>query len=315
MSNENDPKEQPPPSDDEDTTTPSQDPRDSSLHKSSLKNSDSVESYGYGGDDEPSQGETKVRGPIRTKIQQYRRGSLLRTKKTDRRDHFHKLYLKRKIRNSMVALRSLEVEGSVSDLEGAAVSGEEDERIEDTELFDELKAQVEEEIDKADVGNKIVETNKILHDFYRYAKLGLKILPLEVRMKDFTFSVPITADAGKVKTVYNSSFFYTATKFLQRAMRCEKKQSNIVGSKNILQDINLVLKPGRMYLLLGPPASGKSTLLRAMTGNLHPNKSNHEKVTGAIEYNGRTLKVRTGMALVSASSSLRIVLGGSPKPD
>ena len=36
----------------------------------------------------------------------------------------------------------------------------------------------------------------------------------------------------------------------------------------ILDSVNGVLKPGRLALLLGPPSSGKSTLLKALSGRL-----------------------------------------------
>lgn len=37
----------------------------------------------------------------------------------------------------------------------------------------------------------------------------------------------------------------------------------------ILNKMNGVLRPGRTTLLLGPPSSGKSTLLKALSGVLH----------------------------------------------
>ena len=36
----------------------------------------------------------------------------------------------------------------------------------------------------------------------------------------------------------------------------------------ILNNVSGVLKPGRTTLLLGPPAAGKSTLLKALAGKL-----------------------------------------------
>ena len=36
----------------------------------------------------------------------------------------------------------------------------------------------------------------------------------------------------------------------------------------ILDKVSGVLKPGRLTLLLGPPSSGKSTLLKALSGAL-----------------------------------------------
>ena len=38
----------------------------------------------------------------------------------------------------------------------------------------------------------------------------------------------------------------------------------------LLDDINVVLKPGRMTLLLGPPGSGKSILMKTLAGMAPP---------------------------------------------
>ena len=41
------------------------------------------------------------------------------------------------------------------------------------------------------------------------------------------------------------------------------------GSKLVVEDISLTLRPGQVLTLLGPNGSGKSTLLRTIAG-LHP---------------------------------------------
>ncbi|KAF7849922.1 hypothetical protein BT93_L0123 [Corymbia citriodora subsp. variegata] len=53
----------------------------------------------------------------------------------------------------------------------------------------------------------------------------------------------------------------------------------------ILQDVSGIIKPGRMTLLLGPPSSGKTTLLLALAGKLDPKL----KTTGRVTYNGHDL--------------------------
>ncbi|KHN09390.1 Pleiotropic drug resistance protein 1 [Glycine soja] len=51
---------------------------------------------------------------------------------------------------------------------------------------------------------------------------------------------------------------------------------------NILQDVSGIINPGRMTLLLGPPSSGKTTLLLALAAKLDPKL----KFSGKVIYNG-----------------------------
>ncbi|GFZ04195.1 pleiotropic drug resistance 7 [Actinidia rufa] len=52
-----------------------------------------------------------------------------------------------------------------------------------------------------------------------------------------------------------------------------------------LKDASGIIKPSRMTLLLGPPSSGKTTLLLALAGKLDPSL----KVKGEVTYNGHSL--------------------------
>jgi len=70
------------------------------------------------------------------------------------------------------------------------------------------------------------------------------------------------------------------------------------GESHILWDINMTLKPGERYSLLGRNGVGKSSLVRALMG-LHPVRRGH------ISWKGRSLdstkpweRVRRGLALV-----------------
>ncbi|XP_051135572.1 pleiotropic drug resistance protein 1-like isoform X2 [Andrographis paniculata] len=54
----------------------------------------------------------------------------------------------------------------------------------------------------------------------------------------------------------------------------------------ILNDVSGIIKPGRMTLLLGPPSSGKTTFLLALSGMIDPEL----KVSGNVTYNGHGMK-------------------------
>jgi iron complex transport system ATP-binding protein len=54
------------------------------------------------------------------------------------------------------------------------------------------------------------------------------------------------------------------------------------GGAEILRDVTVSFRPGRMNVVLGPNGAGKSTLLRVATGLAHP-------VAGAVLYGNRTL--------------------------
>ena len=54
---------------------------------------------------------------------------------------------------------------------------------------------------------------------------------------------------------------------------------------DILHDINLVFSPGQCYLILGPPASGKTTLLQAIAGRLPAVQAGNSSYTGNNDNN------------------------------
>ena len=115
--------------------------------------------------------------------------------------------------------------------------------------------------------------------------------PLEIRVQNFSFKVPSRANGpGKddISTVATPLFKIRSMliKFLQ--YHKQEKKEKLVTS--VLSNVNLVLKPKKMYLVLGPPQSGKTSLLKAIGGSLPQGNfpsgfSEKKHLTGQVLYN------------------------------
>lgn len=114
--------------------------------------------------------------------------------------------------------------------------------------------------------------------------------PIEIRIENLSFAVPCTEASTKITTVYNSSFVYkvmSAFKNLTGGGSQTNDTKKVSYTKHVLDSISLSLKPGKMYLVLGPPGSGKSSLLKAVAGRLF--RQGKEEVRGSVTYNGTEL--------------------------
>eukprot|EP00956_Cyclotella_meneghiniana_P020439 scaffold36188_cov78-Cyclotella_meneghiniana.AAC.1 len=126
--------------------------------------------------------------------------------------------------------------------------------------------------------------------------------PMEIRLKNVTFQVPrsIESEDRKIHTIYNSSPLYKIHKFMKRSISSIREMKKNGGTNtalssgnsntgeegytNVLSNINLVLKPTKMYLILGPPLSGKTSLLKAIGGMLLQSQKS-TVLSGSIQYN------------------------------
>ncbi|KAJ4843033.1 hypothetical protein Tsubulata_005889 [Turnera subulata] len=111
--------------------------------------------------------------------------------------------------------------------------------------------------------------------------VGIKLPTIEVRFEHVKVEAEADVASRALPSLYNFSvnIFEGILNYL-----------HILPSKrrhlSILKDVSGIIKPSRMTLLLGPPSSGKTTLLLALAGKLDPNL----KVSGDVTYNGHTMK-------------------------
>jgi len=67
-------------------------------------------------------------------------------------------------------------------------------------------------------------------------------------------------------------------------LKIENLQARAAGGKQILNGIDLEVKPGEVHAIMGPNGSGKSTLAAVLAG-----KQGYEIIDGRVEYKGRDL--------------------------
>ncbi|KAE8795143.1 PDR-type ABC transporter [Hordeum vulgare] len=113
----------------------------------------------------------------------------------------------------------------------------------------------------------------------RVDRVGIELPAIEVRYQGLSVEVDAFVGSRALPTLWNS-----ATNFLQGLVG--RLASSNKRTINILQNVNGIIKPSRMTLLLGPPSSGKSTFMRALTGKL----DKALKVSGSITYCGHTFE-------------------------
>lgn len=107
--------------------------------------------------------------------------------------------------------------------------------------------------------------------------VGMELPQIEVRYENLSVEADVHVGKRALPTLINA------------AINTLEGLISIFGLSNkrrieILKDVSGILKPSRLTLLLGPPSSGKSTLMQALTGKPEKNL----KVSGNITYCGHT---------------------------
>ncbi|GMH14252.1 hypothetical protein Nepgr_016093 [Nepenthes gracilis] len=145
------------------------------------------------------------------------------------------------------------------------------------------KMAVSERIQFIDRLFKVAEEDneKFLRKFRdRIDKVGIRLPTVEVRFENLSIEAKVYVGSRALPTLPNA------------ARNVAESILGLVGIRvaertklTILKDVSGIVKPSRIALLLGPPSSGKTTLLLALAGRLDPTL----KVDGEVIYNGHRL--------------------------
>ncbi|KAL3500414.1 hypothetical protein ACH5RR_039507 [Cinchona calisaya] len=115
----------------------------------------------------------------------------------------------------------------------------------------------------------------------RIRRVGIDFPTIEVRFEHLTVGAEAYVGSRALPTILNFTF-----NILEGFLNSLHILPNKKKPFPILHDVSGILKPGRLTLLLGPPSSGKTTLLLALAGRLPSDL----KVSGNITYNGHEMK-------------------------
>ncbi|PAN14215.1 hypothetical protein PAHAL_2G391800 [Panicum hallii] len=105
--------------------------------------------------------------------------------------------------------------------------------------------------------------------------VGIELPQIEVRYEHLSAEADVHVGARAVPTLLNAAI-NVVEGLISRFGTSNKR------TIKILKDVSGIIKPSRMTLLLGPPSSGKSTFMQALTGKHAKNL----KVSGKITYCG-----------------------------
>ncbi|KAL9250442.1 Pleiotropic drug resistance protein 1-like protein [Drosera capensis] len=114
----------------------------------------------------------------------------------------------------------------------------------------------------------------------RIDRVGITIPTIEVRFEHLSIDAEVYVGTRALPSVFN---------FVLSLVEAALNWLHILPSRkqplSILHDVSGIIRPGRMALLLGPPSSGKTTLLLALADKLDKDL----KYSGKITYNGHTM--------------------------
>ncbi|TVU09200.1 hypothetical protein EJB05_42648 [Eragrostis curvula] len=127
----------------------------------------------------------------------------------------------------------------------------------------------------------------------RVDRVGIKLPKIEVRYQNLNVEAEAYVGSRGLPTLVNT--YANVLEGLANSLHITPSKKQKIS---ILHNVSGIIKPHRMTLLLGPPGSGKTSLLLALAGTLPSSL----KVTGNITYNGHTMdefEARRSAAYVS----------------
>ncbi|GMI82035.1 pleiotropic drug resistance 12, ATP-binding cassette G40, PLEIOTROPIC DRUG RESISTANCE 12 [Hibiscus trionum] len=114
----------------------------------------------------------------------------------------------------------------------------------------------------------------------RVDRVGIEIPKLEVRYQNLRVEAEAYVGSRALPSFFN--FFINKLESILHTFHLLSSRKKHV---HILRDVSGIIRPCRMTLLLGPPSSGKTTLLLALAGKLDRDL----KISGSVTYNGHEM--------------------------
>ncbi|KAL4312829.1 hypothetical protein GQ457_01G039730 [Hibiscus cannabinus] len=114
----------------------------------------------------------------------------------------------------------------------------------------------------------------------RVDRVGIDLPTIEVRFQNLNIEAQAFVGTNALPTVINFTTGIFENLLIEMGILSSRKKK-----MTILKDVSGIIKPGRMTLLLGPPSSGKTTLLLALAGKL----DTALKCSGTVTYNGHKM--------------------------
>ncbi|KAJ4825747.1 hypothetical protein Tsubulata_042317 [Turnera subulata] len=126
------------------------------------------------------------------------------------------------------------------------------------------------------------DRQKFIHKVFKVAEedngmVGIQLPTVEVRFADLNVEADCLVGSRALPTLLNVVLDIAESGLGLLGISLSQRRK-----LKVLDNVSGIIKPSRMVLLLGPPSSGKTTLLLALAGRLDPSL----KVSGDITYNG-----------------------------